>query len=126
MVEVIVALGVLLVALMGAYSAQATSSDLIKTSRETDLALSDLQDCMEQILTLAIDVIPIPDSDYEDDQPVSLYENLNLSNERIVASYPGYTVGQQVPDPLEIHLTITWNDYGSRLRTETLASVKVR
>jgi len=126
MVEVMVALGVLLVAVMGAFSSQATSSNLINTSRETNLASADLQACMEQLLTLNSDAIPIPGSDFEDGQPVALYEGLNLSNERIVATYPGYLAGQPVPDPLEILLTITWDDYGTRSRSDTLSSVKVR
>ena len=47
MVEVMLALSVLLVAVLGAFSSQAASSNLIRISRETDLALADLQACME-------------------------------------------------------------------------------
>jgi len=126
LVEVMLALGVLLVAVLGAFSSQVASSNLIRTSRETDLALADLQACMEQALTLTTDDLPIPGSLFEDGQPVALYEDLNLEGESVVTTYPGYVVGQTVPDPLEIVLTLTWNDYGTRPRTVTLRSVKVR
>jgi len=126
LVEIVMALGVLLVAVMGAFSSPATSSNLITVSNETDIAMVDLQACMEQLLTLSSDVIPIPGSDYEQGLPVAQYVDLNLQNESIVATYPGYVVGQPVPDPLEIQLTITWNDYGTRTRTDTLTSVKSR
>ncbi|HIF41051.1 MAG TPA: prepilin-type N-terminal cleavage/methylation domain-containing protein [Planctomycetes bacterium] len=126
MVEVMMALGVLLVAVMGAFSSQAASSNLIRISRETDLALADLQACMEQALTLGTDDLPIAGSLFEDGQPVALYEDLNLEGESIVTTYPDYVVGQAIPDPLEIVLTLTWSDYGTRSRTVTLNSVKVR
>jgi len=126
MVEVMLALSVLLVAVLGAFGSQAASSNLIRLSRETDLALADLQACMEQALTLTTDDLPIPGSLFEEGQAVALYENLNLEGESIVATYPGYVVGQTVPDPLEIVLTLTWSDYGTRSRTVTLRSVKVR
>ena len=126
MVEVMLALSVLLVAVLGAFSSQAASSNLIRISRETDLALADLQACMEQALTLTTDDLPIVGSLFEDGQPVALYEDLNLEGESIVTTYPDYVVGQTIPDPLEIVLTLTWNDYGTRPRTVTLRSVKVR
>ncbi len=126
MVEVMMALSVLLVAVLGAFSSQAASSNLIRISRETDLALADLQACMEQALTLTTDDLPIVGSLFEDGQPVALYEDLNLEGESIVATYPGYVAGLTIPDPLEIVLTLTWNDYGTRPRTVTLRSVKVR
>ncbi|MAG62706.1 MAG: type II secretion system protein [Planctomycetota bacterium] len=126
MVEVMLALSVLLVAVLGAFSSQAASSNLIRISRETDLALADLQACMEQALTLNTDDLPIVGSLFEDGQPVALYEDLNLEGESIVTTYPNYVVGQTIPDPLEIVLTLTWNDYGTRPRTVTLRSVKVR
>lgn len=126
MVEVMIALGVLLVAVLGAFSSQAASSNLIRISREADLAMADLQACMEQALTLNTDDLPTEGSLFEEGQPVALYEGLNLEGETIVTTYPGYVAGQTVPDPLEIVLTLTWNDYGARTRTAILRSVKVR
>ena len=126
MVEVMIALGVLMVAVLGAFSSQAASSNLIRISRETDLAMADLQACMEQVLTLNTDDLPIEGSLFEEGQPVALYEGLNLEGESVVTTYPGYLAGQTVPDPLEIVLTLTWKDYGARTRTVILRSVKVR
>ena len=81
MVEVMIALGVLMVAVLGAFSSQAASSNLIRISREMDLAMADLQACMEQVLTLNTDDLPIEGSLFEEGQPVALYEGLNLEGE---------------------------------------------
>ncbi len=126
MVEVMIAVGVMLVSVLAALSSQATSSNLIQTSRETDLAMGDLQACMEQILTLTTDDIPVAGSLYEEGQPITQYANLNLEGEVMVATYPGFVQGLSVPDPLEIVLTVTWQDYGRRTRNLILRSVKVQ
>ena len=110
MVELMVAVGIMLVTVMAAFSGQLTSMGLVGSSRETTAAISDLQACMEQLLTLQLDEIPVPGSDYEADQPVAVYEERNLASERIVASYPGYVVGDPVPNPLSIVLTCTWTE----------------
>ena len=50
LVELMIALGVLMVAVMATFSSQVTSFNLTTTSRETQTAISDLETCMEQLL----------------------------------------------------------------------------
>jgi len=128
MLELMVAIGVLLVAVLSAFGSQLTSLSLVSTSRETDTAMTNLQACMESILTLQTDQIPLATSDFADGQPIPGYDN--LSNQRMVATYPGFPTGStdpsDVPDPLEIVLTLTWSDAEGRARSVTLNSVKTQ
>lgn len=122
-----VAIGVLLVAIMSAFSSQLTSLELMRTSRETQAALADLQAAMESILTLPVDGIPQEDDPYPPGQSIAAFEDLHLTDERIVPSYPGYPGGAAVPpDPLTIVLRMNWTDYGGRPRTLTLSSMKAK
>ena len=126
MVEIMIAIAVLLIAVLGAFSAQMTSLNTIRQSRETDMAISDLQACMEQILAEPSAEIPISGSQFEADRPVAHYTSLNLSNEVLTPTYPGYSLGAEVPDPLEIVLTLDWLDFSGRQRQLELRSLKVR
>lgn len=126
LLELMVAIAVLLVAVMAAFSSQLTAMSLVSSSRDTNAAMSDLQACMEQLLTRQLDGIPIAGSDYEAGQPVAAYDALNLQGEQIVPTYPGYVAGNPVPDPLPIVLRCTWNDSGGRPRFLKLRSMKVR
>jgi len=65
-------------------------------------------------------------SEFENGQPIAKYTNKSLTNETIVATYPGYAGGAPVPDPLQIVLTITWNDFVGRPRTITIATMKTK
>ena len=105
-------------------SSQMAASDLVMTGRETSIASADLQSCMERVLSMAHEAIPLVDSEFEDGQPIELFEDLHLEGQRIVATYPGYTLGQPVPDPLPIVLTMTWNDFDGRPRTMQLSTMK--
>ena len=125
MVELLIAVGVLLVAVLSAFSSQITSMNLMQTSRETATALADLQAAMEGALTIQTADLPA-NSDYLDGQPIPAFTNANLTNEQIVTTYPGYVAGNDVPDPLTIVMTLTFNDYGGRQRTMQLTSMKVR
>lgn len=126
MVELMVAIAVLLVAVMTAFSTQLTSMNLMTTSRETNFAAAELQACMEQVLLLPTSKIPIQESEFAAGRPVARYTDLNLQNEEIVATYPGYVAGGPIPDPLPIVLTITWTDGQGRARNMMLRSMKVR
>jgi Tfp pilus assembly protein PilV len=120
-----IAIVVLLVAVLGTFTSQLRARELVQTSRETQIAMADLQGAMERILLRPVDQIPISTSAYADGQPIAAYEGLHLPSQRIVPNYPGYT-GGGVPDPLPIVLTMTWTDPRGRLRTETLRSMKTR
>ncbi|MBL8860718.1 MAG: prepilin-type N-terminal cleavage/methylation domain-containing protein [Planctomycetes bacterium] len=125
LVELMIAITVLLVAVLGTFSSQLRARELIQTTRETAIATADLRAAMERILLRPIDQLPIAGSAFADDQPIAQFEGLHLTDQRIVADYPGYT-GGAVPDPLPIVLTMTWTDPRGRPRTETLRSMKTR
>ena len=120
-----VAIGVLLIAVMAAFSSQITSLNLMRNSRETNTAMADLQAAMEKILIAVPQSLP-EHADYGDGQAIAEYDDLHLSNEQIVVEYPGYVAGDPVPDPLSILLTVTWNDFQGRSRRLQLSSVKAQ
>lgn len=126
MVELSIAITVLLVAVLTAFEVQLASQRLVRTSRETNTAMADLQAAMEELLLLPKDDIPVAGSAFEVDQPIAAFEGLHLDDERIVATYPGYVLGGPIPDPLEIVLTETWTDHRGRQRTLQLSSMKTR
>jgi hypothetical protein len=54
--------------------------------------------------------------------PIAAFTNLNLTNESIVPAYPGVGAGP-MPDPLEIVLVMTWNDWRGRPMQARLATM---
>lgn len=126
MVELMVAIAVLLITVGGAVSSEVASQRLIRTSADTSAAMADLQACMEQAMLLAPEDLPVAGSLYEAGQSIVAFEDLHRQGERIVATYPGHVPGGPIPDPLEIVLTISWNDHQGRIRTLQLASMKTR
>jgi type II secretory pathway pseudopilin PulG len=124
--ELMIAVGLLLVAVLAALRTQTTSMELVQTTRETDTATSDLQAAMEQILLRSPDQIPIAGSLYAAGQPIAAYTDLHLRNERMLANYPNYVVGATVPDPLQIQLTLTWTDFKGRPRAMRIATTRTR
>lgn len=125
LVELMVAIGVLLVASMAAFSSQLASLNLMKTSRETDTAMAELQSAMEQVLAKPLAVLAEADGDAElpDGAQLADFNDRNLTDERMVVTYPGYT-GGDVPDPLTITLTVSWSDFQGRSRSLELTSMK--
>ena len=124
--ELMIAIGVLLVAVLGTFSSHLVSQNLVSTTRETDAATTDLQAAMEQILLRSPDQIPIVGSPFRANQPIVAFNNLHLRNEQLVPSYPGYAGGAAVPDPLQIVLTATWTDFKGRPRSMRIASLRTR
>jgi len=125
-IEVMIALAVLLVTLAATTASQLSSRALTETAAETSTAMSDLQACMEQLMLSNLDQLAIPGSVFEDGQPVAAFNGLHLTNEVIVANYPTYGGGANVPDPLEIVLTCTWRDHRGGTRQLQLATMKTR
>ncbi len=124
--ELMIAIGILLVAVLATLQSQSTSLNLVQTTHETDTATSDLQAAMEQILLRSPDQIPIAGSPFEAGLPIAAFTNLHLRNERLVPTYPNYAGGPTVTDPLQIQLTLTWNDFRGRPRTMQIASTRTR
>ncbi len=126
LVELMIALGVMMVAVVGSLSAQISSDRLVRTGQETVTAMMDLEACMEQLLLEPFETLPRAGSPFEADQRVAAYQGLHLSNEQIVVTYPGFNGVGVVPDPLEINLTMTWRDFQGRQRTLSLATARTR
>lgn len=125
-IELTITLVILVIVWGGALSSQLAASDLVQTGRQTAIASTDLQSCMDRILLEPIDSVPIAGSPFEADLPIALFEELHLDSERIVPNYPGYVPGTEIPDPLTIVLTITWRDFDGRQRTMQLATLRTR
>lgn len=123
-IELMITITILVVVWGGAMSSQMAASDLVMTGRETGIASADLQSCMERVLALPHQEIPIAGSEFAAGQPIERYEGLHLGGQRMVATYPDYVPGQQVPDPLAIVITLNWNDFEGRPRTMRLATMK--
>jgi type II secretory pathway component PulJ len=126
LIELMLGTTVLVVALLGAVSAAATVDASLKTSRETNQAAADLAQAMEQLLLVQPRQLPIAGSEFEADQPIAAFEGLHLPGERIVPNYPNYVAGAQVPDPLQIVVTISWTDHRGRARTMRAATLRTR
>jgi prepilin-type N-terminal cleavage/methylation domain-containing protein len=126
MVEVMVAIGVLLVAVVTAFGSQLTSFRLMTSSREDNAAIADLAACMEEVMLEPVATLPVADSPYAHGVPIVAFEGLHLRQQRIVATYPGYVAGGAAPDPLTIVLTATWRDSRGLARRLELRSLRVR
>ena len=126
LVELALASTVLLIALLATTHAAITVDAWLQTSRETNAACADLAQAMEELLLLPLDDIPAAGSPFEADQPLAAFDGLNLRDERIVASYPGYVPGAAVPDPLEVVLTASWTYRGGGTRSLRLTTLRTR
>lgn len=126
LVEMMIAITVLAVAVLSTFITQISSHNLMRTSRETNVAMADAEAAMDRLLLLPFDSIPVPGSAFALGQPVAAFTNLHLENETIVPTYPGYAGVGTIPDPLQIVLTVTWNDYAGRQRIIRLSSMKTR
>jgi len=126
LLELMIAVGVILVAVLGTFGAQFTSHQLLRTARETETATLDLQAAMEQVLMVSPDLLPIPGGRFPAGQAIPAFTNLHLRGEVIVATYPNYPGGATVPDPLDVVLTLAWQDFRDRPRTMQLACRKTR
>jgi prepilin-type N-terminal cleavage/methylation domain-containing protein len=125
LVELMIAITVLLVAVLATFVSQLRARDLIRTARDTEVATGDLEAAMERVLVFPPDQLPGPAGRFPDGQPIAAFEGLHLANESIVVTYPGFA-GGEVPDPLSIVLTLTFDDFSGRPRVMRLASMKTR
>ena len=124
LLETLIAITVLMVAVMSAMSSQVTSMNLMRTNRESNAAMTDLETAMEGLLVL--DTLQEIVTLNPDGQAIAAFNGLNLPNETIIPTYPGLAGGGAVPDPLEINLNMTWTDWRGRQRSLQLATMKAR
>lgn len=125
LVEVMVAVSVL--ALAFAYSAQLQGGamSLIQSNQDSMTATADLQAAMELVLLTPHDNIPVlyPAGIYSGNTAFrSITWPEHLRNEQITVAYPDGTTA----DPLEIQITITYQDIKGRTRSASLTTLKTR
>ena len=125
LIELMLAITLLVVAMLAAVTSHVSSYNLLRTSSQTNAAMADLRGAMEEALLQPIDNLPLAGSLFANGQPIAKYAGKSFPTENVVATYPGYA-GGAVPDPLQIVLTITWNDYAGRPRTMTVATMKTK
>ncbi len=123
MIELLVAITILLISLAAAFGSQVASFGLIDSSRDSTLAMTELERCMEEVLTKSSDNIPV---DYPAGEPISGYDDVRLRQQSIVPSFPGYSGGGSIPDPLEVVLEATWLDSRGRLQRLNLTTQVAR
>ena len=114
-----IAVGAVFVGLRGAY-------ELMRTSRESSIAAGDMQAAFEELRSLSPQDLPLPGSPYQEGLPVTAFTDLHLSNQLLVAQYPDYLPGGEVPDPLVVVLTMSWLDPKGRARSMRMATAVVQ
>jgi prepilin-type N-terminal cleavage/methylation domain-containing protein len=123
MLELMIAVVLLAIGVLSAFYGQVSALNLLRSMRERNTAMSDLEACMERILAEPLDAIPTA---FPGDTPIEDYADLHLIGQQLTPSYPGFAGVGDVPEPLEILLTASWNDWRGRPQTIRLASVRTR
>lgn len=123
MLELTVAIAVLMVATLAAFGSQVHSFALIGSSRDAAVAMTDLEVCMEEVLTRTADEIP---ASFPAGEAIAGFDDLHLTDQRIVPTYPGLVAGAAPPDPLQIDLVATWNDRRGRPQQMRLTTIRTR
>ncbi len=124
LVEALAAMVILAIVVLAISRAMISSTSVVSSSKETQRAVHDLRAAAESALALQIDDMPISGSEFEHGQQISRFNGLHLKDERIVATYPGYTPGDPVPNPLTLQLTAQWTDNQGRQRSMGITTVK--
>ncbi|MEM7515807.1 MAG: type II secretion system protein [Planctomycetota bacterium] len=124
LVELMFSLTILLVAVVGTAGTQVSTRRLIRTSAESRIAMTDLQAVMEEILLQPLDQIPT--GAFAPGQSIEAWDDRHLREQRIVAEYPDWVAGGDLPDPLEIRLQVTWSAFDGTNRRLSLSSLKTR
>lgn len=120
MVEIMIAATVVVVSIGGSLLSQMTARQLARTASETSLAVDELHNALEEVLARPRAQIVDPDGFSPAGDPIASYTDRVLDDEVVVASYPGYTVGDPLPDVLDVRVTIIWTTFDRRQRSLTL------
>ena len=123
MIELVVAITILLIGTLAAFGTQVVSGQIIDSSEDITIVVSDLETCMEEMLLQSADDMP---SHYPEGVEVPGYSNLHVAAQEITPEYLNWSAGDAIPDVLEIELTATWFDGSGRVQRQTLLTTKAR
>jgi prepilin-type N-terminal cleavage/methylation domain-containing protein len=118
--ELMFAITVMLIGLAAAFGGQVGTRNVVRQSRETQLALTQLETVAEAIIAEVPDKLPVAGSAYAHGQEVALPTEVGLRDLAVICTYPGYTAGSPVPNPLQVHIEVTWTDFQGRRRDLSL------
>ena len=122
LIETIVVAMVFTIAIIGLISAALSSVYFIENSKNATIAIADLTNIMEKIRATPFDSITTQFPDAVADGPgnspySSILGGYTLSNEQITVSYTDAN-----SDPLEILVTITWQDRRGRTYSASMST----
>lgn len=123
LLELMFAVTILVIGVMGAFTTQVGSLGVITTGQETSIATMELQAAMESVLVA--DPVTIVDS-FPAGQPIPAFTNRNLRDQTVVVTYPNFTGVGPIPSTLDVRLTVTWNDFEGRTRSLQLDTAVTR
>ncbi len=123
LLELMFAVTILVIGVMGAFTTQLGSLGVITTGQETSKATMELQAAMESVLVVdPDDVVDI----FPPGQPIPAFADRNLRNETMVPTYPNYAGVGPIPSTLDVRLTVTWDDFEGRGRSLRLNTAVAR
>ena len=125
LIEVMIAMAVLAVTILGVLMMLMAAEALSEDSKNLTTAVEDARSIMERVrkdvetnADMSTFVTNYPDSSYEDwvtDQQAAGTEFVSLNGEAV-----DVTLGNAGDDPLDVTVTVSWNDHGGRVRSTTL------
>jgi len=118
LVEVIVAVLLIATAALIAFPTLLSFFDLSQTARDQNIAHHDLQAAAEEILATPFSLVT---KTYQDGQAIPKYTDRHLAAQRIVVNYPDPS-----RDPLEVQLTVAWNDAKGRAMQDSLRLLRTQ
>ena len=121
LLELMIAITVMAIGLAAAFGGQISTHRVIEQSRDTQLALTQLEAVAEAVIAEVPGDLPTHEN-YGAGQAVQLATESGLMDLTIVCRYPNWAAGGEVPDPLMVDIEATWTDSERRPRTLTLST----
>jgi len=126
LIELLIGIMVLVVAISAAMGSQLIAFNLLRTSRESNTAMADLEGAMELAILQNPSTLPLAGSEFAEGVAIPRFTDLHLRSQTVTATYPGYVAGAAVPNPLQVVMTVRWRDYLERPRSLSLATLRAR